>query len=247
VLDAGQLDAYIGMVEDLAEMRDPVELAAAAFKLAALAREGAPARSGGGDGAVRRPARAAPSEAAPPEAEPAPPAARQEPVETSAEPAGRGRAPGAERPSRRGADDQREREGRSLEDGHAGRADMARLFLRVGRRDNVRPADIVGAVANEAGIPGDAVGDIDIYDTFSFVEVPDDMAERVLRALNRTTIRGRAARATLARPVEDGSRRDEDIRPRRSTLPLPPRRVPAPRRGAGRTGEGRKPTGKRAR
>jgi hypothetical protein len=91
-------------------------------------------------------------------------------------------------------------------------------------------------VANEAHIPGDAVGDIDIYDTFSFVEVPADAADRVLRALNRTTIRGRDAQATLARPMEEGSRRDEDLRPRRPTrMPLPPRRAPfAPRHGADR-------------
>ena len=118
---------------------------------------------------------------------------------------------------------------------------MARLFLRVGRRDKIRPADLVGAVANEANIPGDAVGDIDIYDTFSFVEVPASLADRVLRALTRTTIRGREAQATLARPAEDGGRRDEELRPRRpQRMPPPLRRAPfAPRRGAGRIAPGR--------
>lgn len=77
---------------------------------------------------------------------------------------------------------------------------MARLFLRVGRRDGVRPADLVGAIANEAGVPGDAIGDIDLYDTFSFVEVPEDMSDIVRAALNATTIRGRQPRATIARP-----------------------------------------------
>lgn len=124
---------------------------------------------------------------------------------------------------------------------------MARLFLRVGRRDSIRPADLVGAVANEANIPGDAVGDIDIYDTFSFLEVPASEADRVLRALSRTTIRGREPQATLARPVEDGGRRDETLRPSRpSRMPLPPSRQPfAPRRGSGRFA-GRPPVGRGA-
>ena len=69
---------------------------------------------------------------------------------------------------------------------------MAQLFLRVGKRDGVRPADLVGAIANEAGIPGDSIGDIDLFDSFSFVEVPQPEASRVQAALNRTTIRGRS-------------------------------------------------------
>jgi len=89
---------------------------------------------------------------------------------------------------------------------------MARLFLRVGRRDGVRPADLVGAIANEAGLPGDAIGDIDLYDTFSFVEVPQEATESVLNALNATTIRNRQPRATVARPDDawgdDGHGRD---------------------------------------
>lgn len=97
---------------------------------------------------------------------------------------------------------------------------MARLFLRVGRRDGVRPADLVGAIANEAGVPGDAIGDIDLYDTFSFVEVPEEMSDIVRAALNATTIRGRQPRVTIARPDEawpthDGRDDSRDETPRR--------------------------------
>jgi ATP-dependent RNA helicase DeaD len=90
---------------------------------------------------------------------------------------------------------------------------MARLFLRVGRQDGVRPADVVGAIANEAGLPGSAVGDIDLYDRFSFVEVPEDDVEAVLGALNSTTIKGREPRASIARQ-EDEPRGGDDWRPR---------------------------------
>ncbi|HWQ11595.1 MAG TPA: DEAD/DEAH box helicase [Roseiflexaceae bacterium] len=77
---------------------------------------------------------------------------------------------------------------------------MTRLFLDVGRDDGVRPADIVGAIANEAGIPGRAVGAIELFERFAFVEVPEAQANKVLRALKNTTIRGRRIAPSLARP-----------------------------------------------
>jgi ATP-dependent RNA helicase DeaD len=82
---------------------------------------------------------------------------------------------------------------------HAERG-MIRLTLNLGRSDGLRPGDIVGAIANEAGLPGRSVGAIDIRDRTSFVEVPTDAALRVLRALNQTSLRGRRVRAAQ---VED--------------------------------------------
>ncbi len=79
---------------------------------------------------------------------------------------------------------------------------MTRLFLAVGRDDGVRPADIVGAIANEADISGRAIGMIQLYDRFAFVEVPEKMSSKVLRALKTTMIRGRRLSPTLARPRE---------------------------------------------
>ena len=55
----------------------------------------------------------------------------------------------------------------------------------------MRPGDLVGAIANEAGLPGGAIGAIRIADRFSLVEVPADAAEHVIRSLRGTTIRGR--------------------------------------------------------
>ncbi|MGH2353362.1 MAG: DEAD/DEAH box helicase, partial [Chloroflexota bacterium] len=83
-------------------------------------------------------------------------------------------------------------------DGQAPEAGMARLLVAAGRVDGLRPQDLVGAIANEAGIPGRAIGAIDIYDRFSFVEVPRERAAHVVGALSRTTIRGRRVGARLA-------------------------------------------------
>jgi ATP-dependent RNA helicase DeaD len=67
---------------------------------------------------------------------------------------------------------------------------MVRLFMNVGRAQNIRPDDIVRTVAEEAGIPGNIIGLINIYDKFTFVEVPADVAERVLAVMHRNTIKG---------------------------------------------------------
>ena len=76
---------------------------------------------------------------------------------------------------------------------------MARLFINIGRQDGVRPGDFVGAIANEAGIAGKEIGAIDLFDTYSFVDVPQAAAQRVVTALGRTTIRGRQVNAEIAR------------------------------------------------
>src|SRR5262249_7893743 len=64
----------------------------------------------------------------------------------------------------------------------------------------VRPGDVVGAIANEAGVPGNAIGAIDIMDRSTFVEVPEADAPRVMDALSRTKLRGRRVYVDIARP-----------------------------------------------
>jgi len=77
---------------------------------------------------------------------------------------------------------------------------MTRLYIDVGRGDGVRPGDIVGAIANEANIVGRSIGAIEIFDHFSFVEVPSNESNNVLKALKRTNIRGRKLTPSLAKP-----------------------------------------------
>ncbi len=96
---------------------------------------------------------------------------------------------------------------------------MARLFLDVGREDGVRPSDIVGAIANEARIPGKRIGVIEIKDAYSFVEIPEDLVQRVTEALGRTKLRGRDVRVEIARPSDGGPppARPAEERPPRPT------------------------------
>jgi ATP-dependent RNA helicase DeaD len=78
----------------------------------------------------------------------------------------------------------------STESAPASQATRVRLFLTAGRQHGVRPGDLVGAIANEAGLKGDEIGPIDILDDSSFVEVPKDKVQQVIKALTATRLRG---------------------------------------------------------
>ncbi|SET98094.1 DEAD/DEAH box helicase [Lacrimispora sphenoides] len=71
------------------------------------------------------------------------------------------------------------------------RDDMARLFINIGKNQNVKPGDILGAIAGESGMPGKMVGSIDMYDKYTFVEVPRESADTVLQAMKDVKIKGK--------------------------------------------------------
>ena len=66
-----------------------------------------------------------------------------------------------------------------------------RLYVGGGRQLGLRPGDLVGAITNEAGVPGSTIGAIRIDDAFSLVDVNAGVADAVVRALRDATIRGR--------------------------------------------------------
>lgn len=69
---------------------------------------------------------------------------------------------------------------------------MVRLFINVGKKQNVRPGDVLGAIAGESGMPGRLVGSIDMYDKYTFVEVPREYAAEVLKAMQDAKIKGKS-------------------------------------------------------
>jgi ATP-dependent RNA helicase DeaD len=83
------------------------------------------------------------------------------------------------------------RGGRSDSSSRGEREDMARLFINIGKNQNVKPGDILGAIAGESGIPGKMVGSIDMYDKYTFVEVPRENADVVLQAMKDVKIKGK--------------------------------------------------------
>jgi ATP-dependent RNA helicase DeaD len=76
---------------------------------------------------------------------------------------------------------------------------MVRLFLNVGKMDRVRPNDIVGAFTGETGIAFKNIGQIDILEKFSFVEVAKEDAPKVIKKMKNATIKGKPVNIELAR------------------------------------------------
>ena len=76
-------------------------------------------------------------------------------------------------------------------------AGRVRVFLAAGKRDNVRVGDIVGAIANEAGVPGEKIGQVDLFESHATVELDAADASKVVDALATATLRGRRLSARI--------------------------------------------------
>ncbi|MCY3548047.1 MAG: DbpA RNA binding domain-containing protein [Gemmatimonadetes bacterium] len=109
-----------------------------------------------------------------------------------------------------------------------------RLFVSAGQRDEVGPRELLGALTNQSGVPGNRVGRIDVRESHSLIEVREGDAKKVISALNGTTLAGRSLRvdydrAKDRRPAGGGRPPGRDRRPVR-----PPFRPG----GAGTSGKG---------
>jgi ATP-dependent RNA helicase DeaD len=71
------------------------------------------------------------------------------------------------------------------------RRGMARLFVSVGRMDGVGRRDLLDAIGSEVGLTPRDLGDIHTLERFSTVEVPQDVADQAIEALNGIRMRGR--------------------------------------------------------
>ncbi|NBA76407.1 DEAD/DEAH box helicase [Emticicia sp. ODNR4P] len=126
---------------------------------------------------------------------------------------GEGRFERGGRDDRRGGrserGDSRDRGGRSEDRGprsdKQGRpyrrdANMVRMFVNIGFNEKISPANIVGAFAGESGIPGNVLGQIDIFDKYSFVDVPKEFANTVLNRMEGASIKGKKVNVEIAKP-----------------------------------------------
>ncbi|GAA0360852.1 DEAD/DEAH box helicase [Actinoallomurus spadix] len=114
----------------------------------------------------------------------------------------------AYKPGRDGRDGRDRRDGRGRDRDRRSRGPaqgMTRLFVGAGRSAGIRPQDLVGAIAGESRLAGRDIGTIEIADRFSLVEIPEGAADDVIKALRRTTIKGR--KPTVRRERDAGPRR----------------------------------------
>lgn len=90
-----------------------------------------------------------------------------------------------------GASDASFEQEKGMEFGDTGaQAGMVRLFINLGKKQKVRPGDILGAIAGETGMPGKLIGSIDMYDKYTFVEVPREYAAEVIQVMKTAKIKG---------------------------------------------------------
>jgi ATP-dependent RNA helicase DeaD len=83
--------------------------------------------------------------------------------------------------------------------------EMRRFRLDVGRRNQVKPGNIVGAIANEAELESKYIGEIEIRDEYSTVDLPADMPKEVMAILKRARVAGRPLEITIFRGGETSS------------------------------------------
>lgn len=114
-----------------------------------------------------------------------------------------------------------ERGGRERRE-HANDENMQRYRIEVGRAHEARPGDIVGAIANEAGIPSSNIGHIKLFDEFSTVDLPKGLPQDLLNQLKKVRVRNRPLDISLdqgfqgkrdfgeKRSFSDRARRDGD-------------------------------------
>ena len=75
-------------------------------------------------------------------------------------------------------------------DSPAVKDEMSRLFISIGRNQRIDVKDVLGAIAGETGIPGKRIGKIEVFDKYTFVEVPKKFADDVIRIMNNNQIKG---------------------------------------------------------
>jgi ATP-dependent RNA helicase DeaD len=169
------LDRFRAVVEPLADEFDVVEVALAAVSVAEAAL-----RRDAGEEAETEIASASLFGDRPGPGQGPRPANRGAPSERGGRAPNRGqRGPGG--PSGPGGGPDRDPNG----------APWTRLWIGAGRESGVRPADLVGSITNEAGVPGRVLGAIQISGRFSIVDVAEDAADHIVRSMRGVILRGK--------------------------------------------------------
>ncbi|MGB5179349.1 MAG: DEAD/DEAH box helicase [Gammaproteobacteria bacterium] len=88
---------------------------------------------------------------------------------------------------------------------------MLRFRLEVGHKHKVKPGNIVGAIANEAGLDSEHIGRISIYDDYSLVDLPEGMPKGAFNNLKKAWVSGQ--RLNISRVSSEGGSNPAGRRP----------------------------------
>ena len=80
---------------------------------------------------------------------------------------------------------------------------METYRIEVGYDHDVQPGNIVGAIANEAGLDSGNIGRIDIHDDYSLVDLPEGMPKEVYTDLRKTWVAGQKLNITRVKEAGD--------------------------------------------
>jgi ATP-dependent RNA helicase DeaD len=116
----------------------------------------------------------------------------------------RGASEGFARPERSFRDDRGPREDRGPRAPRRGDENMETFRIEVGHMHQVKPGNIVGAIANEAGIDSAQIGRIEIFEDFSTVDLPQGMPQEVFFALQKVWVSGRQLKIAKAEGARSG-------------------------------------------
>ncbi|MEJ2141885.1 MAG: DEAD/DEAH box helicase [Gammaproteobacteria bacterium] len=91
--------------------------------------------------------------------------------------------------------------------------DMERYRIEVGHQHEVKPGNIVGAIANEAGLDSQYIGRINIYDDYSLVDLPEGMPKEIFQSLKKVRVAGQQLKISRAsgenKPVRKKDQKDK--------------------------------------
>ena len=84
---------------------------------------------------------------------------------------------------------------------------MATLQLDTGKKQKIRPGDVLGALTGENGIAGTQVGKINVFDTTTYVAVSTSAVSAALLKLKTDKLKGRTVKARKVEGQPTNSRR----------------------------------------
>ncbi len=86
-------------------------------------------------------------------------------------------------------------------------AGMTRLFINIGKNFNIEPRHIVEGLASNTSLPGKLIGAIDIFDKYTFVEIPNTYANEVISEMKNNKIKGKKVNIEISNAKGQGRKR----------------------------------------